>query len=372
MNRVSTELIKDEQKFKDLRSEWGGLLKKSFTDSIFLTWEWLYSWWLAYSNEKDLNIICVRSEKNELIGIAPLFIHRAQYYRVPVVELGFLGDKASDRQDFIVDKMHPEVYEVLIGQILKARNWDIARLEQVPEWSALSSHEQFTKAYESEIASSLPFVNIASDWETYLKGLPKKFRKDLRNKYNILKREGEWNFEYFTNSEDLEIELEKIFQLEMDSKKMGAGYALFADIRAQDFHKMFSKYCLENGWLNISYLTLNGNPISYLIGYRYNNKYLAYNIAYVPEYYRASPGKLLLHETIKHCFENNLQEFDFLRGETYIKNLWSENIRTNYRIVLFNRGLKAKLLKAFVFSIRPIIKNQLSHGCLRCLLNRKS
>lgn len=373
MENINIEVVDcDNQRFKDLRPEWNDLLKRSYSNTIFLTWEWLYSWWLVYFKNKELNIICVRDDNNKLIGIAPLFIHETKYYKVPVVELSFLGDKVSDRQDFIIDKKHPEVYETIIGYLFTKKNWDIARLEQVPEWSLLLSHKQFNKAYEIEMESRLPFLDISLDWGTYSKGLSKKFKRDLNHKYNVLKREGEWKFANITNPISIEGELEKIFKIEMDSKKKTAGYALFADERARHFHKEFSKYCMENGCLSISYIKLNGSPISYLLGYRHNNKYLAYNMAYNPEYYRASPGKLVLHETLKHCFDKNLQEFDFLRGDTYIKNLWTEKKRTNYRIVFFNRGLRAKLLKTVVFGIRPIIKNHLTQGKLGRLIVRKS
>ena len=371
MSKIDIQIVKNTQTFYNLRLEWSSLIKNSLTDSIFLTWEWVYSWWLAYSKDKQLYIITVRNGNNELIGIAPLFFRQAKYYKIPVLEFAFLGDKASDRHDFIVHTKYPQVYKVLIHHILNRKNWDIVRLEQVPEWSELATHEQFTKACVSEIASILPFVNIISHWETYFRGLSKKFRRDLKHKYNVLKREGEWKFNTSTNPINIEHELEKLIELEIASKKETKGYALFADSRARYFHKMFSIYCKDHDWLSISYITLNDNPISYLIGYKYNNKYLAYNMAYAPEYSHASPGKLLLHETIKLCFDKNLDEFDFLRGNTYIKQLWARKTRTNYRIVFFNRGVKAQLLKTAIFCIRPLIKEQLSQGYLKRLLGRK-
>lgn len=372
MENINIEVVDcDNQRFKDLRPEWNDLLKRSYSNTIFLTWEWLYSWWLVYFRNKELNIICVRDDNNKLIGIAPLFIHETKYYKVPVVELSFLGVKASDRQDFIVDKKYPEVYETLVADIVKKKSWDIVRLEQVPEWSVLLSNTKFDRWRVTEESSVLPFVRIGSNWGTFFKGLSKNFKRDLKRKYNALKKEGEWEFINITNSADIEEESERIFGIETSSQKEGGGYAFFADEKARYFHKTFSKYCLENGWLNISYIRLNGTPISYLVGYRYDNKYLAYNSAYLPEYKRLSPGKLVLHETIKRCFHENIQEVDLLRGDTYIKNLWTEKKRTNYRIVFFNRGLRAKLLKTVVFGIRPIIKKHLTQGKLGRLIVRK-
>lgn len=360
MNKINIQTITNRHEFKNMRSQWNDLLNASHTVSLFMTWEWLYSWWSAYSNNKKLYIICARGHNNELLGIAPLFMRQTIYYKVPVTELTFIGDSASDRQDFIVDKRYPDVYAKMVSLLLKHPNWDICRLEQVPDSSALLSHTGFQNRCQTEYASSLPFIDISTDWDTYFRTLSKKFKKDLRNKYNILKKEGEYKFIHFTAFQDIDALLKKLFMLETNSKKMQAGYALFADLKAQQFHTIFSRYSTAKKWLAISYLLVNDTPIAYLMGYIYDSKYLSYNIAYLPKYHRASPGKLILHETLKYCFQKELYEFDFLRGETYIKHLWKAKNRTNYRVVLFNRTIRARLLRIAIFKIRPIIKHNLS------------
>jgi CelD/BcsL family acetyltransferase involved in cellulose biosynthesis len=372
---ISIELVESDQGFKNLRREWKDLLERSLTNTIFLTWEWLYSWWNVYASGKKLNILCVRNENNELVGIAPFFIHEANYYKIPVVEIAFLGDRVSDRQDLIVDKRYPQVYKEIVAHMYDDRRWHTARLEQVPEWSTLVSasfRKQFDEVYGREEASLLPFIYINSDWETYYKGLSKNFRRDLSKKYNILTREGKWRFINTTNLSNIDEEFEKIFELELASDKAAAGYALFVNDKSRHFHKTFSKYCVDNDWLSISYMELNDRPISYLIGYRYENSFFAYNMAYLSKFYRASPGKLVLHETIKHCFLNNFREFDLLRGDTYIKDLWTKTKKINYRIVFFNKGLRSRMLKTAIFGVRPIVKRFLFGVTSRHVVKKKT
>ena len=369
MNKLNIETICDTESFKSLRSEWDELLQKSYTNCLFLTWEWLYSWWTAYHANKELNIICVRESNNTLVGIAPLFIHKTKYYKTKVVELTFIGEATSDRQDFIVDKNHFKAYEAIISFILTRKKWTVARLEQVPEWSPMISNKQLVAQYEIEVTSHLPVIKIISDWETYYKGLSSKFKRDLKHKNNVLKREGEWGYTIKDELDNIEDELGELFKIELKSKKNNAGTAFFADERARIFQQIVSKYCTERGWLNISCIKVNKNPVSYLIGYIYNNTYLAYNMAFLPEYYRASPGKLVLHETIKHCFNRNLREFDFLRGDTYIKNKWAKTSRTNYRIVIFNKGIKASVLRRAVFTIRPFLQKHRDNKFISRLIN---
>ena len=372
MDDLKIATICDVENFKTLRSEWDALLQKSFSNGLFLTWEWVYSWWKAYHTKKELNIICVRNNHNYLIGIAPLFIHKTKYYKANVSELTFIGDLSSDRQDFIVDKKYPEVYKLIVSSILAKTNWTIVRLEQIPEWSCLVTDAKKDRRYELEETSYLPFIKIHSDWEIFYKGLSSKFKRDLNHKNNVLKREGVWEYKTINHLDNIEDKLKFFFEIELKSRKNNTGRALFADKRAMYFQQLFSKYGSDRGWLSLSCINLNNNPVSYLIGYIYDNKYIAYNTAYLPEYYRASPGKLILNETIKYCFKQKLSEFDFLRGATDVKSRWTKTNRTNYRIIIFNKGLKGSILRLAVFVIRPFLKKQMNNKFINRLISFKT
>src|SRR5438309_4520053 len=65
------EHIGDADRFRALRSDWDELLGASSSDSPFLTWEWLFSWWSHFSEDRRLHILALR-EHDRLIAIAPL------------------------------------------------------------------------------------------------------------------------------------------------------------------------------------------------------------------------------------------------------------------------------------------------------------
>src|SRR5437879_10542391 len=65
------EQIEDSGGFEKLREEWTDLLHGSASNCLFLTWEWLYTWWKHLSAGRRLFIITVRCGQ-ELIAIAPL------------------------------------------------------------------------------------------------------------------------------------------------------------------------------------------------------------------------------------------------------------------------------------------------------------
>ena len=60
MAAITVETITDAATFRDLREEWTDLLDRSAADCLFLTWEWLYTWWTHLGVGRRLFIVTVR------------------------------------------------------------------------------------------------------------------------------------------------------------------------------------------------------------------------------------------------------------------------------------------------------------------------
>jgi CelD/BcsL family acetyltransferase involved in cellulose biosynthesis len=67
---VQVEKIESSEAFERLAGEWTELLAASRSDCLFLTWEWLFTWWKHLSGARRLSILAVRS-RGELIALAP-------------------------------------------------------------------------------------------------------------------------------------------------------------------------------------------------------------------------------------------------------------------------------------------------------------
>src|SRR5262245_47778799 len=95
---MNIELLRDFSAFSALRAEWNALLARSSADTVFLTWEWLSSWWDSYAAEGDsLYIVVVREVTGECIGILPLFRQNQPWLPfLPIKILRFVGDGSWD------------------------------------------------------------------------------------------------------------------------------------------------------------------------------------------------------------------------------------------------------------------------------------
>src|SRR5215470_14771310 len=101
---VRVETIDDPSVFGGVRREWNDLLADSPSSCLFLTWEWLHTWWKHLAGPRTLSILAVRCG-DELAAIAPLARTPSALGRLlPIRFLQFLGvgSIGSDYLDVIV------------------------------------------------------------------------------------------------------------------------------------------------------------------------------------------------------------------------------------------------------------------------------
>ncbi len=64
-------VINSLDQWNETRAAWNGLLSQSDADTVFLTWEWLYSWGENYLHAGRSLFIVMVYKDDELVGIAP-------------------------------------------------------------------------------------------------------------------------------------------------------------------------------------------------------------------------------------------------------------------------------------------------------------
>src|SRR5262245_60013268 len=101
---LTIDRITDREAFTALREEWSDLLASSEADCVFLTWEWLHTWWNLLAAGRQLHLITVRSD-GRLVGLLPLLVTPPDWRRlIPFRRFEFLGagSVGSDYLDAIV------------------------------------------------------------------------------------------------------------------------------------------------------------------------------------------------------------------------------------------------------------------------------
>lgn len=308
--------------FDQLQAEWNDLVYRSTANCIFSTWEWQFTWWSVYE-PGELWVITFRDEQNRLVGIAPWFIGTSEVGERYVSTIGC--KEVTDYLELIVDAEHVEQVLEQVAQFAAHNHthFDYLSLCNIPHDSITLTHfpsylEKHGFSTHIEHEDVCPRVQLPGDWSSYLELLDKKQRHELRRK--IRRTQGinsdvAW---YIVGKQhDLNEEMEQFLSMMAASDPSKAGF--LADQQNLAFFRKITAVLHNRGWLQLSFLTIDGKRAATYLNFDYNGHILVYNSGLRPnEYGHLSPGIVLLAYTIQHAIETGHTVFDFLQGdETY-------------------------------------------------------
>jgi CelD/BcsL family acetyltransferase involved in cellulose biosynthesis len=300
------EEINDVEKFRSLREIWNTLLQKSSDNNIFLTWEWLFTWWQHHSVGKKLRILLIK-DMNRIIAIVPLMQSKE---RKGIFQLDFIENICAQNCDYsgiiLTEKKHECLTCLLehLVNMLKDNNM-IVRMWHIPENSSFlgilrQQYPSFTDSIHmtERPISSCPYIKLPATWEEYYRALHHGTQKSLRKKINKLQKNHVVGFRKYTGSPDLRAQLQTLFRLHQKRWQNKGITSKFTRANEQDFYFDVSEYFYQNGWLNMSFLTVDGSPVSATWGFDYKNEYYSMTSAFNLDYSTYSVGAIHLMELI--------------------------------------------------------------------------
>src|SRR5262245_55508018 len=119
---INVEVVDTCERFARLCGDWTALLKFSAANCLFLTHDWLFTWWKHLSNGRHLAILTARHD-GRLIGILPVCERPAQVARIMPRALEFLGSGVigSDYLDVIAERGREDEVAHVFGRHLSQR-----------------------------------------------------------------------------------------------------------------------------------------------------------------------------------------------------------------------------------------------------------
>ena len=187
--------------FEALQGEWNELLRRTRTNTIFLTYEWQTTWW-DNLGQGELWILAFRkAEHGDLVGIVPFYRVQTAEGRRQLTLVGCI--EVSDYLDMIIEiGWEDPVYSALCAWLDSdgAPDWDIVDLCNLPEDSLTyrslpSVAEALGYSVSVEQEDVAPQFHLPDRFETYLQELvDKKQRHEIRRKQRRVEREAEVGF----------------------------------------------------------------------------------------------------------------------------------------------------------------------------------
>ncbi len=203
-------------------------------------------------------------------------------------------------------------------------------------------------------------VAIDSDWDLYLKRLPKNHRQAMTRGLRRLAAEGEVQFEMRSQLAPSEVEpwLQSAFELENRSWKGVAGTSVLRTPHMFGFFVEQARQLADWGQLETAALRLDGRMLAFLYGSRAKGVYFAHKISYDPAYAAFSPGQLLFYHILERLHaDQTVRALDFIGPLNQALSRWRPAARDVGRIALAPRGwLGRGAMYAYQHLWRPLCK----------------
>ena len=344
----------DEDEFSSCGEAWNRLLDASTSESFFLKWEWLYTFWETIERENASLLVCFCYDGIRLVGIAPLYVYSSKLMGFSVRKIAFLGDRvASDYLDIFAQPGYERCCCDAVVNILRESDAAKFTLFEFDGVCADSNIYSYLVAADGAGRVVLPRFEcpramLSAGFDEYLKKLSSSTRYYLGRKQRKLEKnfpDLEVRHTDFSGSAGL---LDVLFDLhERRWRTLVNRSSTFCSA----FRKEFNSRLLERtgeGDGFFSSVWIDGKPASIMYSFLYRGNAYFYQNGWDPQYAPYSIGIYNIQEAIRYAVGKGCRTFDFLRGPEYYKYMYCDDIRQAYAVLLFSCRLSGRCLEGLV------------------------
>ncbi|MGH7377510.1 MAG: GNAT family N-acetyltransferase, partial [Candidatus Methylomirabilales bacterium] len=191
--------------FLELKAEWGALLEGAPGHGIFVTWEWLYTWWECFGGSKSLYLLAARDQDRRLRGILPLCVVRRRWLGLLELKvLQFIGRGIEGRRsageysagmDLISrEEDAAEAAAAFLDYIVeRPGDWDLIFLDELRRSSPRTA--RLVDACRSRLfhaglhpAQSTYHIDLPGEYEEFRRRLSPKMRANVGRRTRQIER----------------------------------------------------------------------------------------------------------------------------------------------------------------------------------------
>lgn len=355
MKRLEYKWINRAEDFCTLHEEWNELLANSPCDSLFLTWEWQYFWWLHLAGDRKLSILTVRSD-GRLMAIAPMSVKPPDLKRMlpfRVLELLGTGSVGSDYLSIIVrdgeeNSVMPTISAALFrkNRVLELSNID--RGSRVVTLAALAMNALGCRTAR-QTQSFSPYIDLTGfTWDSYMTRNDSAHKTRFDKKLRRLKKSFCVRFEQTSAESTRPRDLQIMIDLHMQRWDSKGGSNAFNSESLCNFHHAFTDLALQKDWLRLFIMWLDDKPAAAVYGFYYKDTFYYYQAGFDPDYGQYSVGYLAIGLTVELALQEGAKEYDMLRGNEEYKYAWATDERELVRLTIFPPTTKGRLCEQYL------------------------
>lgn len=266
------EIIRDSSAFESLAAEWGALLACSQSACVFMRWEWHYTWWQVYADQRDqLHIVTWRA-RGRLVGVLPLYLRPGMLPGNAC--LRFLGtgesqidEVATEYSDLLADKhCENEIAQLASGYLASFMQWSCVELfcllENAVLRRSLIAHDRILFLERS--AGQRYRIPLQADETTYLSSLDTSRAKRISRSQRAALRDGGISAAPIESIADFDQAFRELAELNHERQAHKMRKSAFASSRFRHFHYQLCLQLHDSGAANIVRFHLDSQLLAVL------------------------------------------------------------------------------------------------------------
>jgi CelD/BcsL family acetyltransferase involved in cellulose biosynthesis len=346
------EVVDDVDGLLRLRQAWAEATAADPMPNVFLTWEWVHTWWRHFGAGNHLHVVVLR-DRAGVVAIAPLQRSVVGVGPLRARLLQRLSPQAGDYGGIIVTRRHAEVIEVLtehVCQLLRRRKVaavELSRLASDDPVLELLRRSVIRRpgelvAHEQRLQGVCLFTDVADDGFDFAKQTKKhKVRQRLRR---LEEAHDDVVFSYHSGPDlDRGMELLLAVHAARWAGREGEMQGLLADPARERFFLDAIRALDEQGRVRLLTLTADGRPVAAELDFELHGRLFMFKGAIDPDFAPFSPGQLLHHRTFSDGMADGVGVFDFGRGDQDYKRRWATGERHLVTTTVIRAGAAGRL-----------------------------
>jgi Acetyltransferase (GNAT) domain len=268
--------------------------------------------------------VAVVEDGSEVVAIAPLAARRDG-----VTRLGLAGvDELSEPGDFVC-RDAGALRRLASGVARLGCPLHLARIEAgSPSVGALRRAYARRAVFYRRTVASYPWIPLDEGWREPEQRFPSDRRSDLRRARRRADQLGEVTMDVISpRKEDLPPLLDELYRVEATGWKGREGTALAADVPRRLFFTTFAEAAVDAGFLRLAFLRIGGCAAAVQLAAECGRRFWLLKVGYDEKFKRASPGSLLMLETIRHAAVAGLESYELLGTSEPWTRVWTEHER---------------------------------------------
>lgn len=225
-------------------------------------------------------------------------------------------------------------------------------------------------------ADSFPTIALDERWTEPGGGLSSSRRSALRRSRRKAEERGEISTQLLTPAiHEVDALLDVAYAIEGRSWKGTAGTALELEAALGEFYRRYAHELAARGQLRVDLLSIGGTAVAMQLGAEWRERHWLFKIGYDADYSQASPGQLLLAESVADAASRGLSTYELLGTSAAWTEAWTKHVTECVQVVAFpasRRGVSAlgavagsKLRGAAIGRLRAGVRDARAAGARR-------